>query len=88
MEALRAATIDGARYLGMDADLGSIEKGKLADLVVLDRNPLENIRNSESIHMVMLNGRLYEGKTLNEIGEQGRKRLPFWWETEKQARQP
>jgi imidazolonepropionase-like amidohydrolase len=83
MEALRAATIDGARYLGMDADLGSIEKGKLADLVVLDRNPLENIRNSESIHMVMLNGRLYEGKTLNEIGEQGRKRLPFWWEREK-----
>jgi imidazolonepropionase-like amidohydrolase/Tol biopolymer transport system component len=83
MEALRAATIDGARYLGMDADLGSIEQGKLADLIVLDRNPLENIRNSESISLVMLNGRLYEGKTLNEIGSRQRSRQPFWWERER-----
>jgi imidazolonepropionase-like amidohydrolase len=80
MEALRAATVDGARYLGLDGDIGSLDKGKLADLVVLDRNPLENIRNSESIHMVMLNGRLYEGATLNEIGNQPRPRLPFWFE--------
>jgi imidazolonepropionase-like amidohydrolase/Tol biopolymer transport system component len=80
MEALRAATIDGARYLGLDADLGSIDKGKLADLIVLDRNPLENIRNSESLNMVMLNGRLYEAKTLNEIGNTPRPRLPFWFE--------
>ncbi len=49
MESLRAATIAGARYLGLDRDIGSLEKGKLADLIVLDRNPLENIRYSESI---------------------------------------
>ena len=80
MEALRAATIDGARYLGLDGDIGSIEKGKLADLVVLDRNPLENIRNSESLAMVMLNGRLYDAKTLNEIGNHPRQRSKLWWE--------
>ena len=80
MEALRAATIDGARYLGLDGDIGSIETGKLADLVILDRNPLENIRHSESIGMVMLNGRLMDAKTLSEVGDKGRQRLPFWWE--------
>ena len=80
IEALRAATIDGARYLGMDGDIGSIETGKLADLVIMDRNPLENIRYSETISMVVLNGRVLDGKTLNEVVEGGRQRLPFWWE--------
>jgi imidazolonepropionase-like amidohydrolase len=80
MEALRAATSDGARYLGLDGELGSLEKGKLADLIVLDRNPLENIRHSESLNMVMLNGRLYDAKTLNEIGHTPKPRLPFWFE--------
>jgi len=80
MEALRAGTIDGARYLGMDGDIGSIEKGKLADLVVLDRNPLQDIRHSESVNLIVLNGRVLDAKTLHETGDQGRKRLPFWWE--------
>ena len=64
----------------MDGDIGSIEKGKLADLVVLDRNPLQEIRNSESVNLVVLNGRVLDAKTLNETGDNGRKRLPFWWE--------
>ena len=81
MEALRAATSDAARYLGLDGELGTLEKGKLADLVVLDRNPLEDIRNSESLAMVMLNGRLYDAKTLNEIDSTPRERLPFWFES-------
>jgi len=80
MEAIRAATIDGARYLGLDADIGSLETGKLADLIVFDKNPLENIRNSEAIGMVMINGRLHDAKTLNEIGNQPRTRKPLWWE--------
>jgi imidazolonepropionase-like amidohydrolase len=80
MEALRAATVDGARYLGLDAELGTLEKGKLADLLVLARNPLDDIRHSESLAYVMLNGRLYDAKTLDEIGNTPRKRLPFWFE--------
>jgi imidazolonepropionase-like amidohydrolase len=79
MEALRAATIDGARYLGMADDIGSLEKGKLADLIVLDRNPLENVRHTESINLVMLNGRLYDGKTLAEVGTRSAPAPKFWW---------
>jgi imidazolonepropionase-like amidohydrolase/Tol biopolymer transport system component len=80
LEALAAATINGARYLGLDRELGSLEAGKLADLVVLDRNPLENIRHSESVNMVMLNGRLYDGATLNELGNHPRSRKPLYFE--------
>jgi cytosine/adenosine deaminase-related metal-dependent hydrolase len=83
MEALRAATINGAKYLGLDAEVGSLERGKLADLVVLDRNPLENIRNTDSVNMVMLNGRLYDAATMDEIGNHPRKRKPFYWEQER-----
>jgi imidazolonepropionase-like amidohydrolase/Tol biopolymer transport system component len=80
LEAIRCATINGARALGLDGDLGSIEEGKLADLVVMDRNPLENIRNSESIAMVMLNGRLYDARTLDEIGNHPKTRQKLYWE--------
>jgi imidazolonepropionase-like amidohydrolase len=80
LEALQAATINGARYLGLDNELGSIEAGKLADLVVLDRNPLENIRNSDSVRFVMVNGRLYDAATLNELGNHPRARKPLWFD--------
>jgi hypothetical protein len=78
MESLATGTINPARSLGLDKDLGSIEVGKLADLVVLDRNPLENIRHTEGVRMVMINGRLYD-HDLNEIGTRERKRAPLWW---------
>ena len=80
LEALRSATLMGAEYIGLDGELGSIEEGKLADLVVLSKNPLENIRNSESVQMVMLNGRLYDAATMNEIGNHPKERKPFYWQ--------
>jgi cytosine/adenosine deaminase-related metal-dependent hydrolase len=80
MQALRCATLNGARYLGLDGDVGSLEPGKLADLIVLDRNPLENIRDTESIRYVMQNGRLYEGRRLDEIGNHPRRRHSFYFE--------
>lgn len=80
MEALRAATLNGAHYLGMDHEIGSIEVGKLADLVVLDENPLEDIRNTDSVTHTMVNGRLFDAATMNEVGNQEQERLPFWWE--------
>jgi imidazolonepropionase-like amidohydrolase len=79
-QALRAATLAGAEYLGLDRDLGSLEPGKLADLVILEKNPLENLRHSESIHQVMLNGRLYDGMTLDQMAPKREARGKFFWE--------
>jgi hypothetical protein len=80
MQALECATINGAYYIGMEKDLGSLEKGKLADLIVLEKNPLENIRNSESIIYTMANGRLYDSSNMNEIGNREVTRGKFYWE--------
>lgn len=80
MEALRAATWNGAHYIGMEDQIGSLEKGKLADLLILNENPLEDIRNTESITHVMVNGRLYEADSMNETGNYDRKRSRFFWE--------
>ncbi len=80
LEALRAATQHGADYIGMGHALGSIEVGKLADLVILDDNPLEDIQHTESVRYVLANGRLYDAATMHEIGNYDRERLPFFWE--------
>jgi Amidohydrolase family len=72
-DALRMATLVGAHAIGLDKDLGSLEAGKLADLQVLDANPLENIRNTNTVRYVMKNGRLYDASTLDEIWPRQRK---------------
>ena len=66
-EVLAIATINSARYLGLDKQLGSLETGKLADLIVFDANPLDDIRNTRKIAMVMLNGVLYRGEDAGRI---------------------
>jgi imidazolonepropionase-like amidohydrolase len=79
MEALRIATIYGAESIGYGADLGSIKPGKLADLQVLDANPLDNIRNSTSIKYVMKNGELYDAATLDRVWPTPRAfAKPYW----------
>jgi len=85
LEALQAATINSANYIGAGADIGSLEKGKLADLLVLSKNPLENIENTQYIDNVMINGRLYDPETMNEIGNYSKERKPFFWELSKSS---
>ncbi len=79
MEVLRCATVNGAKIIGRPRDLGSIEAGKLADLVILDRNPQDDIHNTNTIHWVMKNGELFEGDTMDQVWPEEKKLEPLWF---------
>lgn len=84
-QALKTATINPAQSLGLDDYIGSLEPGKLADLLVLDKNPLESIFNTEYIRYTIINGRVYEAETMNEVGNYNKPRSKFFWELNKNA---
>jgi imidazolonepropionase-like amidohydrolase/Tol biopolymer transport system component len=80
LEAIRSATLNPARYLGLDRDIGSLEVGKLADLVIIGGDVLADIRQSDRISHVMVNGRLYESATMNEVVSRNKPRKPFFFD--------
>ncbi|WP_054559205.1 amidohydrolase family protein [Croceitalea dokdonensis] len=82
-DALRIATIIGAEAIGLDGDLGSLEAGKVADILVLDKNPLEDLRNTNTLSHVIKNGKIYEADTLNEIWPEQKEAGEFRWQTKK-----
>jgi imidazolonepropionase-like amidohydrolase len=77
---LRTATVNGAKTLGLEDQIGSLEAGKLADIIVLDKNPLEDIGNTNTVRYTLINGRLYDSVSMNEIGNYDRPRTKFYWE--------
>jgi Tol biopolymer transport system component len=79
LEVLKCATINGAHIIGRPGEVGSIEPGKLADLVIFDKSPLDDIHNSNTIHWVMKNGELFEGDTLNEVWPEPKTLGPLWF---------
>jgi Tol biopolymer transport system component len=79
-DVLKAATLFGAEAIGMGSEIGTLEAGKFADLVVMAKNPLDDIRNSNSITHVMKGGRLYNGDTMDEEWPRQRKLPKFHWQ--------
>lgn len=81
LQALKTATINPARCMGFAKDLGSVEPGKLADLLIVDGNPLTDIRVTDEIAYVVLNGRVYEGGSMREVASGAREPAPFYWQS-------
>ncbi len=79
MGALEVASLHGAHFLGADRDLGSLEVGKLADLMVLNANPLDDIRNTVDMQYVMKGGKLYDAMSLDEIWPEAIPFGPYYW---------
>ncbi len=67
IQSLRAATLNPPKFFGLDQKLGTIEQGKIADLVLLEANPLEDIRNTQRIYAVITNGRFNDRKALDKM---------------------
>jgi Tol biopolymer transport system component len=79
MEVLKCATVNGSKIVGRPDELGTIEPGKLADLVIFDKSPLEDIHNTNTIHWVVKNGEVFEGDTLNQVWPEQKKLEPLWF---------
>lgn len=79
MGALEVASLHGAHFLGAEKDIGSIAVGKLADLLVLNANPLDDIKNTADIQYVLKAGRVYDAGTLDEIWPRQRAFGPYYW---------
>jgi len=88
LDALKVATIHGAKALGLDTDLGTIEEGKVADILIMDKNPLDNLRNTNTLKYVIKNGILYDANTLDELAPTKKKAPVFHWQIKKPVNLP
>jgi Tol biopolymer transport system component len=79
-DVLRAGTISPAAYIGLDSQMGSVKEGKLADLIVLDGNPLDDIRNTNTVHWTIKNGEVFDAATMDELYPEKIERGVFVWE--------
>ena len=83
MDALKIATIKGAEAIGLDTDLGSLEAGKIADILIMAQNPLDNLRHTNTLTHVVKNGVVYDANTLDEVAPVEKTAKPYLWQTKR-----